>query len=78
MGTKTISIMDDVYKMLARNKKRNESFSDLLRRTFNKKGDISRFVGAWQHIPDRDIDEMKAAIKRVRANADKRLRNDLP
>ena len=37
MGTKTISIMDDVYKLLVRYKKPDESFSEELRRLVPKK-----------------------------------------
>ena len=40
MGTKTITIMDDVYELLARNKRKDESFSEELRRIVPKKGNI--------------------------------------
>ncbi len=37
MGTKTISIMDDVYDMLIKNKLEEESFSEEIRRIISKK-----------------------------------------
>ena len=47
MATKTISIMDDVYRMLVDNKLEEESFSDELRRILSKKKTkkLSEFFG---------------------------------
>jgi predicted CopG family antitoxin len=47
MGTKTISIMDDVYDLLKENKFEDESFSDELRRIITKKksGSLNDFFG---------------------------------
>ena len=37
MATKTLTIMEDVYQMLAENKMKGEGFSDELRRIFSRK-----------------------------------------
>jgi len=37
MATKTLTIMEDVYQMLAENKMKGESFSDELRRILSRK-----------------------------------------
>ena len=66
MGTKTISIMDDVYKLLIRNKKEDESFSDELRSLLNKKGSILDCVGLWSDLSDEQVKEMEKAIKKSR------------
>jgi len=66
MGTKTISIMDDVYELLVRNKKPNESFSDELRRIVSKNGDIMECAGLWADIGDKEAEEMKNFIKEFR------------
>ena len=63
MTTKNISIMEDVYYLLLRNKFRNESFSDVLRRTLSKKINIMEFAGAWKDISNEDIDKMKSNIE---------------
>ena len=47
MGTKTISIIDEVYEDLARLKGSEESFSDELRRIMKAKGKISECAGLW-------------------------------
>ena len=62
MGTKTISIMGDVYDLLVRNKKLNESFSEELRRLVPKKGDIMECAGLWAHMNDKEAENMKKHI----------------
>ncbi|MBS3102948.1 antitoxin VapB family protein [Candidatus Woesearchaeota archaeon] len=66
MATKTISIMDDAYELLVRNKKKDESFTDVIRREFSKKGSILDLAGAWSDLSDNDIEEMENAIKKSR------------
>lgn len=66
MGTKTISIMDDVYETLRVTKRPDESFSDEIRRLASTKGSIMDFAGAWKDIPEEDIEQMKRAIREMR------------
>ena len=76
MGTKTISIMDDVYELLVRHKRKDESFSDVIRKVFVRKKDIMRFAGAWKDISDEDTKKMKDFIKKMRKDSTKEfLRN---
>lgn len=71
MGTKTISIMDDVYNLLVRHKKSNESFSQEIRRLVPKKKDIMEFAGAWSHLSSKEADDIKKEIIRFRRNSSK-------
>ena len=64
MATKTISIMDDAYRLLYRNKRKDESFSDVIRREFSGKGKISECAGLWSDLTDEQVDEMEEAIKK--------------
>lgn len=73
MATKTITITEDAYKALASDKKKDESFSEVILRTHKKKGDISRFIGAWKHIPDKEIKAMHKDIEDLRKSSGKRL-----
>ena len=66
MGTKTITIMDDAYELLSRNKRKDESFSDVVRREFSKKGSILDLAGAWSDLSDKDAMEMEKAVKKSR------------
>ena len=56
---KTISIMDDVYETLVRNKKPDESFYEELRRIVSKKGNIMECAGLWAHMSHKESENMK-------------------
>jgi len=73
MSTKTISIMEDAYKMLANKKRKEESFSELIRRVLVEKKDIMRFAGAWSNISDKEALEIKENIRKIREHSTKEL-----
>jgi len=66
MGTKTISIMDDVYELLVKNRRDNESFSDVIRRALSKKKEIMRFAGIWKDMPEEKKIAMRKTIESLR------------
>lgn len=66
MGTKTITIMDDAYELLARSKRKDESFSDVVRREFSKQGSIIDCAGILSDLTDKQVEEMENAIKKSR------------
>ena len=55
MGTKTISIMDEVYDMLAKARNKGESFSDVIRRSVSNSKDILEVAGAWSDLSNEDF-----------------------
>ena len=55
--------MNDVYEILIRNKKPNESFSAELRRLVPKKGDVMECAGLWAHMSDKEAKDMKKNIE---------------
>ena len=61
MTTKTITVMEDAYSLMLRNKLGNESFSEVIRRVFSQKRDIMEFAGAWKYIDEKEIEEMNTA-----------------
>ena len=66
MGTKTITIMDDAYKILASRKNKDESFSEVIRKIVSEKQDIMKFAGTWKNISDKEADAMKKKIASIR------------
>ncbi len=66
MGTKTISIMDDVYELLVKSKHKNESFSDIIRRTLKARSDFSDVIGGWSDISDSEFAKIENAVQSVR------------
>lgn len=73
MATKNISIMEDVYNLLLKNRLGNESFSDIIRRRLSKKRDIMEFAGAWKDVSEEEIEDMKNIINRLGENASRKL-----
>lgn len=66
MGTKNIAIMDDVYETLLSLKKKDESFSDELRRLLKSKEALMSLAGAWKHIPDSEIKSIKKTLAEMK------------
>lgn len=58
--------MDDVYELLVRNKKTDESFSEELRRIIPKNGSILDCAGLWADMSEKQVEEMESAIKKSR------------
>ena len=72
MATKTITITEDAYGILAGLKRKDESFSEVINRTF-KKGDIMKFAGMWGDMTDKEADERKENLRKMREFSDKKL-----
>ena len=76
MAVKTITVTKEAYEALASEKKKDESFSEVILRTHKKKGNVEnimKFVGAWKHVPDKVIENMKKDIENIRKRSTKRL-----
>src|SRR5207244_5000012 len=48
MGVKTITVTEEAYKMLAKEKKEDESFSEVIKRLTKERGKISESLGTWK------------------------------
>ena len=72
MVTKTITVTKEAYEALASDKNKDESFSEVILRTHKKKGNweaVSKFIGAWEHVPDKVIEDMKKDIEKLSRNS---------
>lgn len=67
METKTIALDREAYELLRRRKRRDESFSDAVKRIARDARPLSGFAGAWRkHLSDADLAEIEKAIARGR------------
>ena len=72
MTVKTITVTEEAYKTLASNKKKDESFSEVILRTYKKKGNVEelmKFAGAWKGMSDEEADEIKKNIGKLGKDA---------
>ncbi len=47
MGVKTLTITEEAYELLAREKRGKESFSEVIKRLARERGELSDSFGAW-------------------------------
>ena len=74
---KTITITEEAYLALASNKHNGESFSNLIKRSFVRKGDISKFIGAWSDMDEKVAEKMKNEIEKRRWASGKERRREI-
>ncbi len=77
MRAKTISIMNDAYNILKNKKRKNESFSGVIRRLAGSKKDIMEFAGIWKNIAEEDTEKMKENILELRRRSTAELMKNL-
>ena len=67
MSTKTLTIMEDVYHLLAGNKLKNESFSDELRRLLTKKKE-KNLIDLFGLVSEKEGNEMMSDLNKIKEN----------
>ncbi|PIN92275.1 hypothetical protein COU61_01510 [Candidatus Pacearchaeota archaeon CG10_big_fil_rev_8_21_14_0_10_35_13] len=77
MASRNISLVDDAYKLLLKNKIGSESFSEVIKRVLSKNRDIMEFAGALGNLSNKEIDKMKREITKIRDKSTRELLNDL-
>ena len=75
MVTKTLTITEDAYDILARQKKEGESFSSEIRRLLGRKTRISDLAGSWSDVTEKEAEEMKGVIRRQREESTRHMRD---
>ena len=72
MASKTISIRDDIYKLLKDARRDEESFSDVIGRLLKKdKTDLSEYFGSLKDNPF--LDEIEKDSRKIRQMARPRI-----
>ena len=80
MAVKTITVTKEAYEALASEKKPNESFTELVLRTYKKKGTVealSKFIGAWSDMSDETAKKLHKHIEEVRKRAGRQRQKEL-
>ena len=77
MATKTITVTEEAYISLANEKKKDESFSELINRKFTKKRSIMEFAGTWSDMGEEEANRLHKHIEDIRKRAGKLRRKEL-
>ena len=75
--TKNISMTDDAYKALRRERKSNESFTETILRLTERGGKLSDCFGAWKMSRGEEVAIMKE-LSEGWDRAKGRIRNEMP
>jgi len=70
--TKTISLSDEAYELLRRNKLAHESFSDTVARLARQGGKLSEVIGLYPEV--RGKTELARMVRENRERLDRRVR----
>lgn len=63
---KTVMLSEQAYKALLKEKKKGESFSDVVLRLTTSKAKLSDYFGIWSDIPDTEFQRMLKAMHKGR------------
>ena len=74
MGVKTITVTEEAYKMLAKEKKQDESFSEVIKRLTKERGKLSDSLGAWK-MTDEEAEHIFSSLRRNWKKSTERLRS---
>ncbi len=72
MATKNLAIREEVYKKLSEAKKEGESFSDVIEKLLEKRGDLLSLWGAWRD--DGEVMFIENSVKEMRKRSVMRTR----
>ncbi len=73
MGTKTITIMDEAYGVLKREKGAGESFTDVILRFGKKTGTLADCFGMWK-MERGELEKIRKELRKGWKSFDKSLR----
>lgn len=71
MATRTVALDSESYELLRRNKRADESFSDVVKRLAKPRRPITDFVGMWRGMSAKERAEMDRVYHAMR-EADRR------
>ena len=73
MGVKTLTITEEAYELLAREKKGKESFSEVIKRLARERGQLRDSFGTW-NMSDEEEAEIFSNLKDGWKRATERLK----
>ncbi len=75
MAVETIRVTEEAYRLLAKEKKPNESFSEVIKRLTRDRGKLSDSLGAWK-MSDEEAQKIFSSLRRHWKDSTVRLRGN--
>ncbi len=76
MTSKNISITEEAYEALEREKRRGESFTEAILRLTRRRGKLSDCFGSWK-MTDEEQNEMEDELSRGWRRAEERIKSEM-
>jgi predicted CopG family antitoxin len=76
MATKNISITEEAYEALQRQKRNNESFTQIILRLTQSRGKLSDLYGAWK-MTDEEETKLTGELSKGWQRTGKRMANEM-
>ncbi len=73
MGVKTITVTEEAYRLLAKEKKGEESFSQVIKRLMGDRGTLADSLGAWK-MSEKEAEEVFSSLRKHWKRADAGVR----
>ncbi len=65
MGFKTLTISDEAYRKLRTLKEKSESFTQVILRLSEGRGNILRHAGGWKGMTDKEADDLNETLRKM-------------
>jgi predicted CopG family antitoxin len=65
MGFKTLTISDEAYRELQRLKEKSESFTQVILRLSEGRGDLLRHAGGWKDMTDKEAGDLIEMLRKM-------------
>jgi predicted CopG family antitoxin len=73
VGVKTITVTEEAYRLLAKEKKGEESFSQVIKRLTGERGRLADSLGAWK-MSEKEAQEIFSSLRKHWKRTDARIR----
>jgi predicted CopG family antitoxin len=73
MESKNVALDTEAYDLLRKEKRRGESYSDVVKRLVRRSRSSLDFAGAWKDLPKKEVDEVRDIIRRGREQDRERM-----
>lgn len=66
MSSRNVSLKEEVYDLISREKLPGESFSDAIERLVKRRGKLIDAVDSWEDVDEDEVDEIEENIEKAR------------
>lgn len=73
MPSKNISLKEETYELISREKLPDESFSDAIERLVKRRGKLIDVIDSWEEINEEEVNKIEKNIEKAR----KRFTSDI-